>query len=452
MDEAALAVGLEFLASHVPQIAAIVLCMAALAFSSLTEGALMRVEVGRARQLASEGRWGASGLLRLVEKRQEVLSTLVLLINLSIIVASAYTTELTIAYSGDSARWVPASSIGMIALLLVLCEVTPKTYAMRRPEAVGLAFAPMLGVVHTVVHPVGGLLLLIARFLLAHVVVPVIGGRVLPTGWIYSDEEMLELVAEGEAKGDIDEEEKDMIHGVIEFADKVVREVMRPRTDLVCVPAETTLAEAAEVGKESGYSRLPVYEESVDNVIGILYAKDMLSALQTDGAKLTAGQVARKPAPVVPESKNVDEVLRLMQRRRYHMAIVIDEYGGTAGLVTIEDLLEEIFGEIQDEYDYEQASVEVVDAETLVVDPRVSVDEIEDELHVKLPEGEFDSLGGFILDQLGRVPSAGESVIWQGWEFTAEVVSENRIQRVRVVRKAKEGEDAEGEQEGAGLG
>jgi len=442
---------LEALASHVPQIAAIVLCMATLAFSSLTEGALMRVEVGRARQLASEGRWGASGLLRLVEKRQEVLSTLVLLINLSIIVASAYTTELTIAYSGGSARWVPVSAMGMIALLLVLCEVTPKTYAMRRPEAVGLVFAPMLGVVHTVVHPVGRLLLLIARFFLAHVVVPVLGGRVLGTGPSYSDEEMMDLVTEGEAEGDIEEEEKEMIHGVIEFADKVVREVMRPRTDLVCVPAETTLAEAAEVTKESGYSRLPVYEESVDNVIGILYAKDMLSALQTDGAKLTAGQVARKPAPVVPESKNVDEVLRLMQRRRYHMAIVIDEYGGTAGLVTIEDLLEEIFGEIQDEYDYEQASVEVVDAETLVVDPRVSTAEVEDELHVKLPEGEFDSLGGFILDRLGRVPSAGESVSWKGWKFTAEVVSENRIQRVRVVRKAEDGEDAEGEEERAEL-
>ena len=166
---------------------------------------------------------------------------------------------------------------------------------------------------------------------------------------------------------------------------------------------------------------------------------------------MTAGEIARKPAPVVPESKNVDEVLRLMQRRRYHMAIVIDEYGGTAGLVTIEDLLEEIFGEIQDEYDYEQEPMEVVDEETLVVDARVSVDEVEDELNVKLPEGEFDSLGGFILDQLGQVPSAGESVSWQGWEFTAEVVSENRIRRVRVVRKAEEAEDAEGEEEGAEL-
>lgn len=452
MEEAALAVGLESLASYGPQIAAIVVCMAVLTFSSLAEGILLRVEVGRARQLASEGRRGASGLLRLVETRQEVLSTLVLLINLSIIVAAACTTELTIAYSGGSLRWVPVSSIGMIAVLLVLCEVAPKTYAMRRPEAVGLVVAPVLGLVHAVVHPVGRLLLLIARFFLAHVVVPVIGGRVLATRPTYTDEEMMDLVAEGEAKGDIKEEEKEMIHGVIEFADKVVREVMSPRTDLTCVRVETTLAEAAQVSKESGYSRLPVYGKSVDNIIGILYAKDMLSALQTDGAKLTAGQIARKPAPVVPESKKVDEVLRLMQRRRYHMAIVIDEYGGTAGLVTIEDLLEEIFGEIQDEYDYGQEPMEVVDDGTLVVDARVSVDEVEDELHVKLPEGEFDSLGGFILDRLGRVPSAGESVSWQGWEFTAEVVSENRIRRVRVVRKAEEGEDAEGEAEGAELG
>lgn len=240
-----------------------------------------------------------------------------------------------------------------------------------------------------------------------------------------------------------------MIHGVIEFADTVAREVMTPRTDMVCVPDDATLLEAAKVSEETGYSRLPVYEKDVDHIIGVVFAKDMVSALESDGANLTVREIARKPAAVIPESNRISEVLRLMQRNRLHMAIVIDEYGGTAGLVTIEDLLEEIFGEIRDEHDVEAEPIREISEGTLVADARVSTDDIEDRLGVELPEGEYDSLGGFILDQLGRVPVVGEQVVWRNLELTVESVSENRILRVRVVRKpgeaAGEDEDSDGE-------
>lgn len=448
---------LSELGSYVWQLAAIGVCLLGLAFSSLSEAALMRVETGRVRHLVAEERWGARQLASLTEKRQEVLSSLVLIINMCIIMVSAYTTELTIGLSGGSTRWVPVSSAAMIVLVLVVCEVTPKTYGVRRSEMAGLALAPVLLIVHQVIRPVGQLLYAISLWLNRHIVVRLVGGEVVARTTIFSDDEVMEMVSAGEAEGGIAAEEKDMIHGVIEFADKVAREVMTPRTDMVCLPAETSLIDAARLSKETGYSRLPVYVGTVDHVVGIVNAKDMVSALQSPGpsetaeggAMLAVGEIARKPAPVVPESKRLGELLPFMQRNRLHMAIVIDEYGGTAGLVTIEDLLEEIFGEIRDEHDFETEPIRVVDEATLVVNARTSTDEIEDRFGVTLPEGDFDSVGGFILHQLGRLPVAGDTVRWENLDFAVEAVSENRIQRVRVIRKPQEGDDDKtGEQRG----
>jgi putative hemolysin len=443
MSDPALQNALAALQPHAWQLGAIALCLGLLALCSLSEAALVRVELGRIRQLATEGRRGAQRLEQLVEARQEVLSSLVVLINLCVIVASAYTTEITIRLSGGSERWVPVSALGMILVVLVLCEVTPKTYAVRRAEAVGLAAAPVLAALHVVVRPVAILLYSLSLWILRHLVVPIIGGSVIAGRPSYSDEEMMAMVSAGEAEGDIEEEEKEMIHGVIEFADKVAREVMTPRTDIACIPGQTTLLDAARVSEETGYSRLPVYEKDVDHIVGIVYAKDMVSALQSDGAGMTAVEIARSPVPVIPESKKVSDVLRLMQRDRLHMAIVIDEYGGTAGLVTIEDLIEEIFGELHDEYDVETEPVREVSEETLIVDARVSTDEVKNHFGVTLPEGDYDSVGGFMLDQLGHVPVAGESVTWENMEFIAEEVSENRILRVRVARQPEPESDQE---------
>jgi CBS domain containing-hemolysin-like protein len=427
------------------QVLAVVACWVVLTFSSLSEAALVRMEVGRARQLAAEGVWGGRRLLRLVEGRQEVLSTLILLINVSVIVASAYTTEIAIKLSpADGGSELAWASLAMILFILIFCEVTPKTYGLRRAEAVGLRLAPVLALVHTVVRPVGRLLHLAAIGIIRRVITPAFGGEAVAGLPHYSDQEVLEMMVEGEEGGGIEEGERDMIAGVIEFAEKVAREVMTPRTDIVWAPAEASLIEAAQISEKSGYSRLPVCEEDVDHVVGILYMKDVVSALAAGGPELTAGQVARKPAPVVPESKKVDEVLQLMQRRRLHMVIVIDEYGGTAGLVTIEDLLEEIFGEIRDEHDFEVEPVRQMEGNATVVDARLSVGDFEDHFEVSLPEGDYDSVGGFILGRLGRLPTVGERISWRNLDFVVEAVSENRIHRVRVLRRPEEAQN-EGE-------
>ncbi len=431
------------------QLAAVIFCLIMVAFGSLSEATIIRMEVGRARQLADERGWAARQLLALVEGRQEVLSTLILLINTSVIVASAYTTEIAIKLSGDGAKQIAWISFAMIVFILTFCEVTPKTYGFRRAEAVGLVLAPLLMLIHRLVRPIASLLHLIALALIKRIVAPIFGGEVVAGPPQYTDEEVLEMMAEGEEGGGIEEEEREMIAGVIEFAEKVAREVMTPRTDIVWVPAEASVVEAVQISERAGHSRLPVCEDDVDHIVGILYLKDVISALAEGGREKTASEIARKPVPIVPESKKVDEVLQLMQRRRLHMAIVIDEYGGTAGLVTIEDLLEEIFGEIRDEHDYETEPISVLDEKTVVLGARLSVSDFEDHFGVALPEGEFDSVGGFILDRLGHLPAAGEKVQWRNLEFIVEAVAENRIQRVRVVRRAEEAL-GEGEEEETG--
>ena len=443
MGDGGLATALSGLGAYLPQVTAVGFCLLLLAFCSLSEAALVRVTPGRARQWVEEGRRGARGLERLVANRQRVLSSLVLLINVSVIVVAAYTTSITIGLSGGSERWVPLASLAMILVILVVCEVAPKTYGVHKAEAVAGAVAPLVSFLHVLARPFANVLYLVAMWVIRRLVVPVFGGEAVAGSSPYSDAEVLAIVSAGEAEGDVEAEEKEMIQGVIEFAETVAREVMTPRTDMACVPAEATLLEAARISGETGYSRLPVYEGDVDHIIGILYAKDMVSALERDGASLTAAETARKPPPVVPESKKVSEVLHLMQRNRLHMAVVIDEYGGTAGLVTIEDLLEEIFGELRDEYDVEAEPVHVVSETVLVLDARVSTDEVEDQLGVALPEGDFDSVGGFILDQLGRLPTAGEKLAWRNLEFTVEAVGENRILKVRVEKRPEEGGDEE---------
>ncbi len=438
---------------HLWGIVTILVCLVLLAFSSLSEAVLMRMDAARVRRLIDEQRRGARSLALLAAQRQEVLTTLVVVINLAVIIASAYATEITIGLSGGSTRWVPYSSAGMIAAILVLCEATPKTFGLRRAESIALVVAPPLRAVHALVRPLGRVLHALAMGFIRLVLVPVIGGDSIPQAPLFSDEEVLEIVSESEAAGGIEEDEKEMIHGVMEFSDKVVREVMTPRTDMVCLPADAPLSEAARVCQETGYSRLPVYEETLDHIVGIVYAKDMVFALQANGGdavKRPVSEIARRPPPVVPESKKLDELLTLMQRNRLHMAVVIDEYGGTAGLVTIEDLLEEIFGEIQDEYDLEADSIQEIGDGMWMMDARVSVGEVEETTGVALPEGEFDSIGGFILDQLGRLPVVGEKVEWQNLEFTVEAISEHRIRRVQVVRRPEEADDEEanGEEEG----
>jgi Hemolysins and related proteins containing CBS domains len=237
-----------------------------------------------------------------------------------------------------------------------------------------------------------------------------------------------------EEEGVIEEEEKEMIYSIFELGETMAREVMVPRIDIVAVDVQTPPEEVVRVIAETGHSRIPVYEGTVDAILGLVYAKDLLLHLQCDGSRRPLREMLR-PAYFVPETKKVDDLLREMQQRRIHMAIVVDEYGGTAGLVTVEDILEEIVGEIQDEYDAEEPSFEQVGEGEYILDARMNLDDVNDLLGADLPTETADTLGGLIYDALGRVPVPGDQLEVGRWRIEVLTVSGRRIRKVRMTRK-----------------
>jgi CBS domain containing-hemolysin-like protein len=248
-----------------------------------------------------------------------------------------------------------------------------------------------------------------------------------------TQDEIKAMVDAGEEGGVIEENEKEMIYSIFEFGDTLAREVMVPRIDIVAVDAETPLLQALDVIMKEGHSRIPVYQGTIDNIIGLLYAKDLLVYRKEGKHNVPLTSILR-PAYFVPETKKVDDLLRELQARRVHMAIVVDEYGGTAGLVTVEDLLEEIVGEIQDEYDEEEPTVERVSDTEFIFDAGVNLDDVNDLLRVELPDTGGDTLGGFIYAQLGRVAAVGDEIRVGDLTITVLSVAGRRIRKVRVAR------------------
>jgi CBS domain containing-hemolysin-like protein len=233
----------------------------------------------------------------------------------------------------------------------------------------------------------------------------------------------------------IETEERALIHSIIEFGDTIVREVMRPRPDMVTVDADRSVSEALGAAMGAGFSRLPVHEGNIDDIGGIAYAKDLIRAeREGHGEEPVRGYI--RPAHFVPETKQVSRLMREMQERKYHQAVVVDEYGGTAGLVTLEDLIEELVGEIVDEYDVEEPPFEELGEGEVSVSARLAVDELNELLQADLPEGDWDTVGGLLFNVLGRVPAQGESVDVDGLHLVAERVQGNRVGRIRVTRLA----------------
>jgi CBS domain containing-hemolysin-like protein len=307
----------------------------------------------------------------------------------------------------------------------VLAEAAPKTYAVQHTDRSALRVAPL-------VSAIAGFwpLRMLSRGLigLSNAILP---GKGLKEGPYVSEEELLALADVAVEEEVIEREERALIHSIIEFGDTVVREVMVPRPDMVAIEAEATIEDAISRAIEAGYSRMPCYAETTDDIIGLVYLKDLVQQARA-GAGRRPVRIAVRDAVFVPEQKRVAELLREMQTEHFHMAVVIDEYGATSGIVTMEDLLEEIVGEIADEYDVERPGVERLDDGSLRVPGRMSIDDVSDELGIELPDAEWDTIGGLILNLLGHVPEDGEAVRFKELELTAEDVQERRIGTVHI--------------------
>jgi CBS domain containing-hemolysin-like protein len=246
--------------------------------------------------------------------------------------------------------------------------------------------------------------------------------------------DILALVEREEAQGGVEEQERRMIRGVIALEDKTAREIMVPRIDVAAVDITATVGEVAAVVTERGFSRVPVYRESIDDIVGIVYAKDLLRAMADGGKDRPIRELVRE-AYFIPESKRLDELLTEMQARRTHMAIVVDEYGGTAGIVTIEDLLEEIVGEIEDEYDVARPAVEVISPDEVVLDASTSTDALRELFGVEVESEDFDTIGGFLIHHLGRLPAVGDEVEVDGLTLRVLSMSGRRVRRLRISRQ-----------------
>lgn len=411
------------------------------ATSAAAETALTSVNRIRIRNLAEEGDARAKRILRLLEQPQNVLSTILVMSNVAVIVASSVATLLALDIFSTAGEVIETVLLSLI--VLIFCEITPKTAAVQSPERWARALVGPVEGLSRVLRP-----LIRALTYVTNGIVRLFGGQTVRHGPFVTEEELRLLVEVGEEEGVLEEEEREMIHNVFELADTSVREVMVPRIDMVTVEADASVEEAMRLIVQGGQSRIPVYDGSIDNIIGVLYAKDLLRSVAAHQHPASVRELVRE-AYFVPESKRLDDLLRELQQQRVHMAIVVDEYGAVAGLVTIEDLVEEIIGDIQDEYDKEELLVERISADEYLVDAKISLDELNEVLDTNLTSEEYETLGGFVYAQLDKIPTVGDVVRHDGFTFTILGTKGRRVTKVKVVRHHEpeqgdtEGEDAD---------
>jgi CBS domain containing-hemolysin-like protein len=398
---------------------------------SAADAALTSFSRARAEELAAENRPGSRRLLRLLEDPARYLNTALLLRLLCEIAAIVLVTrEINDAFDGD---WFPSVvvTIGvMLVISFVVIGVAPRTLGRQHNEVVALWSAAPLAFVTTVLGPLPRLLILVGNALTP--------GKGFREGPFNTETELRELVDMAEASALIESDERRMIHSVFELGDTTVREVMVPRNDVVFVERHKNLRQTMSLFLRSGFSRVPVIEDNLDHVVGVVYLKDLVRRdFEAPDAEFTqrVDEVMRE-VYWVPESKPVDDLLREMQARRQHLAIVVDEYGGTAGLITIEDLLEEIVGEITDEYDADEIETETLEDGSVRVSSRYPIDDLDELFGFDVAEEDVDSVGGLMAKHLGLVPIPGSQVVAHGLRFTAEETAgrRNKIGTVRISR------------------
>jgi CBS domain containing-hemolysin-like protein len=406
------------------EILVIVLTIGVVAFCSAAESSVLRTNRVRALKLLEEKRRGAHALVRITEDPAPFVNVILLLTLLATIGGTTLATSLAVRHFHRAGEIV--STVLMTVLLFVFAEVTPKTFAIQQTDRIALRVAPLVVWLGRGFGP-------IAKFLLklANVIMP---GKGIPEGPFVTEQEIRAYAEVASDESQIEEGEKELIHSIFEFGDTIAREVMVPRPDIVAIEHDKTLRDVQAMVLTHGYSRVPVYRGDLDDVIGIVFAKDVLKALHQGKQDMPLDEIVRE-AHFVPESKRVADLLREMQRDKFHVALVTDEYGSLSGLISLEDLLEELVGDITDEYDQEEPEIEKLSDDLYRVSGKASIDDVNEKLEVELPDEEWDTVAGLVLDVFGRIPKKGEHVTFQGLRLTAEQVQGRRIAKVLIARE-----------------
>ncbi|CAB4543750.1 unannotated protein [freshwater metagenome] len=397
----------------------------AAAILAAAETAITRMTRSRATALAQKDPKRGPRVLRIVENLERDLNSIYLSVNIVQTIQSALVGVLAVELFGPLGLVI--GILLNVLVLFVIAEAAPKTWALQHTERAALLTAPLIELM-------GKLLRVPARGLIgaANILLP---GKGLKKGPFVTEEEILALAGEAAEHSVIEESERVLIESIINFGDTVAREIMVPRTDMVTIGADATVSELVDMAIDKGLSRFPVYGENADDIEGVVYVKDAMRVEREGGGESKVMDLVR-PGLFVPETKPVADLLAEMQSSHNHLAVVVDEYGGTAGLATLEDLLEELVGEIHDEFDEDMDLVEHLDNGDVLVNASVNVDDINDELNLSLPEGNWDSVGGLVFGLLGRVAVQGDSVEVEGTKIVVERVDARRVIRVRVVHES----------------
>ena len=405
-------------------------------FAAAAEMALASLSRGRLRLMSEQGLSPARRVMELLEAPGRFLTTLLQLKVLALIAAATAVTYGVLTYQLGLGALLLLQTLLLIAMVLI--QTVARALVVRSPEPVALFLAPLVSFFTALLAPLTWLYLRVAGRLRTHDE----NDRATEESIFLSEDGLRFLLNVSEEESQIEESEKEMIGSILELDKTLVREVMVPRIDLVTLDDQTPLSQVLDVVLEAGHSRIPVYHETVDNIVGILYAKDLLRVFREQQRTVDAGAAAQTNIDLrilmrqpyfVPDSKPENELQRELQKRKVHIVVVVDEYGGTAGVVTIEDLLEEIVGDIQDEYDEEEPEIIRVSEREYLLSARASLDEVNDALGIELPSEGGDTLGGYIYSRLGRVPMQGEEVPFDGGILKVLSVDGNSIDRVQAL-------------------
>jgi CBS domain containing-hemolysin-like protein len=396
---------------------------------AMVDAAVASVSPARAAEFTREGVRGARALQKIAADPPRYTNLLLLLRLVCELTATTLVAILVVRMRGG-ADWLAAliTAVVMTVVSFVVVGVAPRTIGRQHAYWVARAGAPVVVWLGRVLSPLATLLIRIGN--------AVTPGKGFREGPFATQVELRELVDLAEQRGVVEHGEREMIHSVFALADTIAREVMVPRTEMVYIEEDKTAQQALALALRSGFSRLPVVGETVDDVLGVVYLKDLVRRTQNADSPRTQVRSVMRPATYVPESKHVDDLLKEMQAARTHMAIVVDEYGGTAGLITIEDILEEIVGEITDEYDNERPPIERLPDGEVRVTARLPIEDLGELFHVELPADEVETVGGLLGQALGRVPIPGSVAEIGGLRLVAEGTTgrRNRIEAVRVSR------------------
>lgn len=377
----------------------------------------------RLRHLVDEKIKGADKVEKLVENPSKLLGTILVGNNIANIFASSLATA--IAINAFSEGGVGIATAIMTVVIIIFAEITPKSLAAQNSETISLKVVRLISLLIIIFRPIVAVTTYISNGLIT-----LLGGKANKNQPYITEDELKTIVDVSEEEGVLEIEEKEMIYNVFEFGDLQVKDVMVQRVDIVAINIESTFEEVIEVIKREQFSRIPIYKETIDDIVGILNVKDLVM-MQFESGEFSLEKFMREPLYTF-EFKKITDLFREMKKEKNHMAVVLDEYGGTVGIATIEDLVEEIVGDISDEYDEDEKEIDVVKEDEYIVSGSIRINDINELIGTTIESEEFDSVGGFIIGQLGRFPEAEEAIEYNNIKFVIEDIDKNRIKKVRI--------------------